>query len=259
MTTTQLLQERLELIHESIIGFNQTHQTQLSTRARQIIDGIDEIFKEFQIKVTDDTIKISLETDRSREFSIYRRQNYKIDNTTYEKPELNWYSTTSNRVDDLKVLISLGLISKHFLNETDEYKELIGLMDLKNEMYNRDIKDLRTQQYSIEREIETIKREQTTNKIKNLFDLGKIEFDKATRFDYGPKRYDWIQSNKFRWDVNEGNKTCNLYYHVEVSSDYDSELGDYKTKQIVEKKLDKRIKMQDLKNEIVRWIYLKEE
>jgi len=231
--------------HEAI------RRTYLVNKATDIISNIDELLKEFTITVSDSNIEFKFTIDSWYDFRIERSYNYKIDKPEYSKATLSTSSVSNADENGLKKLICLGILSRHCLNNTNEWNELVSLMDESNEMYKTNIGPLYKQIYQIESELRKIENEKKANAFENAFKLGTFKLNKEVNYYYGSGKWDRIYSNEFFWEANESGKTYTISYSDKVRTNphYDSEGNGLEgIFEIRKRTIDKRIKKADIES-----------
>lgn len=231
---------------------NQIHQakeqleTQLNTKATNIVSSIDELFKEFTVTVSERTIEFRFTVYSWYDFRIERTSNYKIDKPEYSKATLSTSSVSNADENGLKKLICLGMLSRHCLYNTNEWVELTSLMDESYKTYKANISPLHTQLYQIDSELRKIEDEEKTNAFENIFKLGTFKLNKEVAYYYGNGKWDRVYSNEFFWEANESGKTYTISYidTRRTNPHYDSEGNDIegifeKTKRTISKRIKK--------------------
>jgi hypothetical protein len=236
---------------KQITQANEQLETQLNTKATNIVSSIDELFKEFTITISERTIEFRFTVDSWYDFRIERTFNYKIDKPEYGKATLSTSSVTNADENGLKKLICLGILSKHCLNNTNEWVELTSLMNESDKMHKANISSLYTQMYQIDSELRKIENEEKANAFENIFKLGTFKLNKEVNYYYGSGKWDRIYSNEFFWEANESGKTYTLSYidTRRTNPHYDSEGNSIegifeKTK----RSINKRIKKADIES-----------
>jgi hypothetical protein len=230
---------------------NEQLKTQLNTKATNIVSSIDELFKEFTITVSERTIEFRFTVDSWYDFRIERSENYKTNGYEYGVATLSTSSVSNANENGLKKLVCLGILSKHCLNNTNEWVELTSLMNESNEVYKANISSLYTQLHKIDSELRKIEDEEKTNAFENIFKLGTFKLKKEVSYYYGGGKWDQIRSDEFFWEANESGKTYTISYidTRRTNPHYDSEGNSIegifeKTK----RSINKRIKKADIES-----------
>jgi hypothetical protein len=194
-----------QISHQEVL-----RRTHLVNKANDIAFSIDDLFKEYTIQVTDRNIEFKLTEDSWYDFQIVRDYSYTTD--TYCKATMSTSSLSNADGKGLKKLVCLGILAKHCLNGTNEWNELISLMDETNEIYKANIKSLWKQMDQIGEQLRKIKNEEQSNEFQNALNKNTFKLNKSVYFHYGNGRWDRICSDEFFWEANESGKTYTLSY-----------------------------------------------
>ena len=213
---TNIIKETLEKtfneLNEQIQHHEALRRAHLTNKANHIVTNIDDLFKEFYIQVSDTNIEFKFTEDSWYDFRIERRQSYKVDGYEYGKASIGSSSSSGNDDKSLKRYVCLGQLARHCLYNTNEWNELISLMDESNELYKANIGSLYKQIYQIEAELSKIKREEQKQEFSNIFNKNTFVLNKPTYFYYGSGKWDRVSSDEWLWEENKGGKTYNVSY-----------------------------------------------
>lgn len=247
----ETLEKTFNELNEQIQHHEALRRTHLTDKATQITTNIHDLFKEYTVQVTDTEISFKLTEDSWYDFRIERRQNYKVDGHKYGEATISTSSVSNADGKGLKKLVCLGILAKHSLYETNEWNELVSLMDESNEMYIANIGPLYKQIYQIEGELRKIKQEEQTIAFQNVFSKNTFKLNNTIYFNYGPGRYDRVGSNEWFWEENNGGKTYTVSYNDKVRTNphYDSEGNSLEgIFEIRKRSINKRIKKVDIES-----------
>lgn len=240
----ETLQKTLAEIGDQISHHEVLRKTHLTNKANQIAVSIDDLFKEFTIQVSDIDISFKLTEDSWHDFRIQRSTTYSENEQKYiyTKPTLATSSSSSGDEKSMKRLICLGKLAEHCLNQTNEWNELIKLMDESKAQYKANIDPLYKQFYQIERELNAINQEEQNKAFINIFSKGTF---KLTKPEY------YFKSDEFFWTANESGKTYTVSYIDERRTNpyYDENGNELEPIfERVKRTIDKRIKKADVES-----------
>jgi hypothetical protein len=247
----ETLEKTFEELNEQIHEHEASRRTHLVNKVNNVITSIDDLFKEFTIQVTDTDINFKLTEDSWYDFRVERRQNYKADGCEYGKAYISASSSSNDNDKALKRYICLGQLARHCLYNTNEWNELVSLMDESYEIYKTNIGPLYKQIYQIEDQLRKIKHEEQSIEFQNVFNKNTFKLNNIIYFNYGPSRYDRVDSNEWFWEENNGGKTYTVSYNDKVRTNphYDSEGNSLEGIFGVRKRsIDKRIKKADIES-----------
>ena len=252
---TNIIKETLEKtfneLNEQIQHHEALRRAHLTNKANHIVLSIDDLFKEFNIQVTDRTIEFTYTEDRWYDFRIERKQTYKSDGYEYGKASVSTSSVSDADNKNLMKLICLGKLAKHCFINTNEWNELVSLMDKSNEIYKANIGPLYKQIYQIEDQLRKIKYEEQNTEFQNVFNKNTFKLNKLVGFYYGNGKLDRVGSNEWFWEENNGGKTYTVSYNDKVRTNphYDSEGNSLEgIFEIRKRSIDKRIKKADIES-----------
>jgi hypothetical protein len=208
----ETLEKTFNELNEQIRNQEEIRRTHLVNKVNYIAVNIDDLFKEFTVQVSDTNIIFKFTGDSWYGFRIERSQNYKADGYEYGPATISTSSVSDADGKNLLKLICLGKLAKHCLHNTNEWTELISLMDESNEIYKANISPLYKQIYQIEAELGKIKNEEKIKKLNALFSKGTFKLNKIIAFYYGNGKWDNIWSDEFFWEENSGGKTYTVSY-----------------------------------------------
>ena len=208
----ETLEKAKEELRQQIIQKENESNDQLTSEAIAITSNIDKVLSEFNIKVSSTQIEFKLTVDSWYDFRISRGSRYIGNEITYTKATINTSSISDANEQALKKLIVLGTLAKHCLNETDEWKSLVSLMDKNVSFYKENISPLYMKMYKIEDEIRQINKLAVDFHYKNIFDSGKMKLSEKVHLHYGSGKWDRIHSDSFKWTKNDGGKTYTVTY-----------------------------------------------
>jgi hypothetical protein len=247
----ETLEKTFEELNKQIHHQETLRCTHLVDKANQTVYNIDDLFKEYLISVSETNIRFKYTTDTWYDFSIERKTNYTKDGYEYSKATLSTSSVSNADESGLKKLLCLGVLAKHCLNKTNEWNELVSLMDESNEIYKTNISPLYTQIYQIEEQLRKIRNEEQSNEFQNIFNKGTFKLNKKIDFHYGSGKWDRVYSNEWFWEANESGKTYTLSYNDKVRTNphYDSEGNSLEgIFEVRKRSIDKRIKKVDIES-----------
>lgn len=249
-TTIEILENQKNELYKQIHSIKESHQTYLSSKAHSIVDQLDELFKEFIIEI--DSTRISFKTNGFwNDFEINRRSNYSINEEKYTEASLSMSSSSDVDEVGLKRFVCAGVLAKYCLNKTDEWKQLITLMDEHNELHKKDISPLNSQTWDIENSIRKLRDDEYTNKRTKILNAGKLKVQKSIEFYYGNGKWDFVRSNVFEWEQNESGKTYKVFYYDETRTNPHYDEDGNRLEPIMEKRkreVNKRIRVADLQS-----------
>lgn len=208
-TVKEVLENQRKELYQEIESIESKHKETLSQATHDLVDSLDETFKEFTIDISSDSISFNLDGSSWDRFRISRRNNY---NGEYGKAELSMSSIHTEKDSDLKVLICIGKLAEHRMKETPIWKDLNGLMNAKSYFYKEEISEKRKLIWDIENEINKIERQEYEDKINSLFSKNEINLKDTYRFYYGNGKWDYVISANFKWEQNPSGKTYKLSY-----------------------------------------------
>jgi len=208
----ETLEKTFEELNEQIHEHEASRRTHLVNKVNNVITSIDDLFKEFTIQVTDTDINFKLTEDSWYDFRVERRQNYKADGCEYGKAYISASSSSNDNDKALKRYICLGQLARHCLYNTNEWNELVSLMDESYEIYKTNIGPLYKQIYQIEGELRKIKAEEQNKEFNIAFSKDTFKLNKLVAFYYGNGKWDRVHSDEFFWEENSGGKTYTVSY-----------------------------------------------
>ena len=252
---TNIIKETLEKtfneLNEQIQHHEALRRTHLTNKANHIVTNIDDLFKEFYIQVSDTNIEFKFTEDSWYDFRIERRQNYKVDGYEYGKASIGSSSSSGNDDKSLKRYVCLGQLARHCLYNTNEWTELVSLMDESNELYKANMGPLYKQIYQIEAELRKINKEEQNKQFNDVFNKNTFVLSKPVYFYYGSGKWDRVNSDEWFWEENKGGKTYNVSYidGRRTNPWYDAEGKDLEgVYERVKRSIDKRIKKADIES-----------
>jgi hypothetical protein len=211
MTTVQeILKKQFDENCNQIHKFENEHQETLKTMVRNIIEPLHNYFKEVKIEVNLERINLKFPTDNWNGVELSRTRNFV--NNSFNNVLLSINSISNANENELKKIICTAIIAEFCLNKTEEWDKLVSILDYNVELYNKDIKSLRDNNYEISNELDKIKRDESNNNFINIFNKGTMKLTRDIKFHWGNGRYDTILSCEFFWEENKGGKTYNLSY-----------------------------------------------
>ncbi len=247
----ETLEKTFEELNKQIHEHEASRRTHLVNKANDIAFSIHGLFKEYTIQVSDTDISFKLTEDSWYDFRIERRTNYQTDGIAYGIATISTSSVSNADEKGLKKLVCLGILAQYSLYETNEWNELVSLMDESNEIYKANIGPLYKQIYQIEDQLRKIKHEEQNTEFQNVFNKNTFKLNNTIYFSYGPGRYDRVGSNEWFWEENNGGKTYTVSYNDKVRTNphYDSE-GNFLEGifEIRKRSIDKRIKKADIES-----------
>ena len=252
---TNIIKETLEKtfneLNEQIQHHEALRRAHLTNKANHIAVNIDDLFKEFTIQVSDTNINFSYTEDSWYDFRIERRQNYKVDGYEYGPATVSTSSVSNADGKSLMKLICLGKLAKHCFINTNEWIELVSLMDESNELYKANMGPIYKQIYQIEAELRKINKEEQNKQFNDVFNKNTFVLSKPVYFYYGNGKWDRVNSDEWFWEENKGGKTYNVSY-IDVRRTnpwYDAEGKDLEgVYERVKRSIDKRIKKADIES-----------
>jgi hypothetical protein len=252
---TNIIKETLEKtfneLNEQIQHHEALRRIHLTNKANHIVTNIDDLFKEFTIQVSDTNINFSYTEDSWYDFRIERRQNYKVDGYEYGPATVSTSSVSNADGKSLMKLICLGKLAKHCFINTNEWTELVSLMDESNEIYKANIGPIYKQIYQIEAELRKINKEEQNKQFNDVFNKNTFVLSKPVYFYYGNGKWDRVNSDEWFWEENKGGKTYNVSY-IDVRRTnpwYDAEGKDLEgVYERIKRSIDKRIKKADIES-----------
>lgn len=214
----EALQKQLNELQKEVAQIEQKHDEILSNSTHELVDKLDESFKDFNIKVSSTEIIFNLAGSHWSKFRVTRQENYssKEKEYKYAPAELSMNSMSTDKDSDLKVLICIGKLAEQKLNSTAIWNDLRVMMDSRSLMYKEDISEKRSMIWKLEDEIRKIENEERENSFKKVFDKGNFKLSKETVFYYGAGKWDRVYSKEFIWEKNEGKKTYSVWYTREM-------------------------------------------
>ena len=252
---TNIIKETLEKtfneLNEQIQHHEALRRAHLTDKANQITVNIDDLFKEFTVQVSDTNIIFTYTEDRWYDFRIERRQKYKADGYEYGPATVSTSSVGDADGKNLLKLICLGKLAKHCLYNTNEWNELISLMDKSNEIYKANIGSLYKQIYQIEDQLRKIAAEERNTEFNKVFNKNTFKLNKQISYYYGNGKWDRVYSNEFFWEANGSGKTYTVSYTEERRTNprFDENGNDLKAiTEIIKRTIDKRIKKADIES-----------
>jgi hypothetical protein len=252
---TNIIKETLEKtfneLNEQIQHHEALRRAHLTNKANHIAVNIDDLFKEFTIQVSDTNINFSYTEDSWYDFRIERRQNYKVDGYEYGPATVSTSSVSNADGKSLMKLICLGKLAKHCFINTNEWIELVSLMDESNELYKANMGPIYKQIYQIEAELRKINKEEQNKQFNDVFNKNTFVLSKPVYFYYGNGNWDRVNSDEWFWEENKGGKTYNVYYMDVRRTNpwYDAEGKDLEgVYERVKRSIDKRIKKADIES-----------
>lgn len=213
----EALQKQLNELQKEVAQIEQKHDELLSNSTHELVDRLDESFKEFKIDVTTTDITFRLDSGWDK-FRVTRRENYssKEKEYKYAPAELSMSSMSTDKDSDLKILICIGKLAEQKLNSTAIWNDLRVMMDSRSLMYKEDISEKRNMCWKLEAEIKRIENEEREDNFKRIFDKGTFKLENETVFYYGAGKWDRVFSKEFIWQKNEGKKTYSVWYMREI-------------------------------------------
>ena len=199
----------------------------LQTKAKDILYSIDPLFEAYRVEVGDEKIHITSKEGRCKYFEVRRVRIWGLD-VKFDEPKIN--SGYSNQ-DDPQFLILLGKVAYCQLYDITKWNELCSLMDECFDMSRSEkIKKYNETIHTLNKHIEDIKTQKFENKLKRVMEVGEFKLNKRIKYRYGNGRWDFVNSDWFKWDLTSGKKTYVVTYKVD---------GDFF-------RIHKRIKVKDL-------------
>lgn len=263
---TNIIKETLEKTFNELNEQIQHHETlrraHLTDKANHIATSIDDLFKEFTIQVSDTNISFTYTEDRWYDFRIERRQNYKSDGYEYGKASISSSSSSNDGDKSLKRYICLGKLAKHCFINTNEWNELVSLMDKSNEIYKANIGPLYKQIYQIEDQLRKIAAEESSIEFNKVFNKNTFKLSKQISYYYGNGKWDRVYSNEFFWEANGSGKTYTVSYTEERRTNprFDENGNDLEAIiEIIKRTIDKRIKKADIESFVRQYMNLIEQ
>lgn len=263
---TNIIKETLEKtfneLNEQIQHHEALRRAHLTNKANHIVLSIDDLFKEFNIQVTDRTIEFTYTEDRWYDFRIERKQTYKSDGYEYGKASVSTSSVSDADNKNLMKLICLGKLAKHCFINTNEWNELVSLMDKSNEIYKANIGPLYKQIYQIEDQLRKIAAEESNVEFNKVFSKGTFKLNRPISYYYGNGKWDRVFSNEFFWSANESGKTYTVSYTDErrTNPHFDENGNNLEAiTELVKRTIDKRIKKADIESFVRQSIKLIEQ
>ena len=252
---TNIIKETLEKtfneLNEQIQHHEALRRTHLTNKANHIVTNIDDLFKEFYIQVSDTNIEFKFTEDSWYDFRIERRQNYKVDGYEYGKASIGSSSSSGNDDKSLKRYVCLGQLARHCLYNTNEWTELVSLMDKSNEIYKANIGPLYKQVYQIEDQLRKIAAEESSIEFNKVFNKNTFKLNRPISYYYGNGKWDRIYSNEFFWEANGSGKTYTVSYTDERRTNprFDENGNELEAiTEIIKRTIDKRIKKADIES-----------
>ncbi len=245
----ETLEKTLNELYTQIESKEKEHDKILTSTVHSIVDPIDELFKEFNIRVSSTEITFNhKERNEWYGFRIQRRSNYGSE-PTYTKATIASSSYSELDENGLKMVVCTGLLARHCLYETDQWKDLVNVMNSRDHLYKTEIKELTSQTYNIRSEIDKIEREEQNKEFNDLFNKNTFRLNKRVDFYYGVGRWARIYSDEFFWEENKGGKTYTVYYIDERRTNPHYDENGHPIEPIIERvkrSIDKRVKRADV-------------
>jgi hypothetical protein len=135
------------------------------------------------------------------------------------------------------------------LYETDQWKDLVNVMNSRDHLYKTEIKELSSQTYNIRTEINRIEREEQNKEFNDLFNKNTLKLNKQVSFYYGAGKWERIYSDEFFWEENKGGKTYTVHFMDERRTNPHYDENGNSIKPIMERVkcvIDKRVKRADV-------------
>jgi hypothetical protein len=236
-----------EEIGKKIAEHKTLNQGYLENKAKCILVPISNLFDEYSIFISDNRINFTYIKDSWYSFQIERT--YDWEGKKYEDAYVSSSSSSSNTEQSLKRYICLGELANQKLNKTNEWYELVSLMDEYNKLDEDSVKPLRNQLYDIENAISEINKNKKIKNIQNILNKEIVKFKESVSFWFGNGKWDRVHSDTFSWKENKGGKTYNVFYteQIRINSIFDQDgnrlEGIYENKTY---ELPKRIKKDNL-------------
>lgn len=246
------LEKQLNELRQEISQLEKQHDEILTKSTHDLVDKLDESFKEFDINVTTTNITFNLGGGWDK-FRITRRENYSAKDNEYKylKPELHMSSMSTDCESDLKILICVGKLAEQKLNHTDIWKDLTTMMDSRKVLYKDDISEKYDQTWKLENEIRLLERREQDNTFQKIFNQGTFKLNKNTNYYYGNGKWDSVYSDEFVWEQNGEGKTYTVYYYDSYRTNpYYDENGNV-LEPIIERRkrsINKRIRKNDIES-----------
>lgn len=247
----EALEKTLNDLNEKVHHHEELRHTYLTNKANDITTKMHVSFENFIVKVLDTEIEFRLNNHSWYDFRISRRIIYRSDNCEYGEPTIGTSSINDSDERSLNKLICLGTLAQHCLYKTDEWKELVSLMDETNRIYKENLGPLYKQVYQIQDELRKIENKERSEAFNSLFSKNEMKLNKRVYFYYGSGRYDSVISDVFFWEENKGGKTYTVSYMEERRTNpYYDENGNQaepifeSTKRVI----NKRIRKSDLES-----------
>jgi len=214
----EALQKQLDELVNELTQIEKKHDELLSNSTHELVDKLDESFKEFNINVSSTDITFNLAGSHWDKFRVTRRENYsaKEKEYRYTQAELSVSSLSTSKESDLKMLICVGKLAEQKLNNTAIWNDLRVMMDSRDLMYKEDISEKRSMCWKLEAEIKKIENEEREDNFKRIFDKGTFKLENETVFYYGSGKWNRVFSKEFFWQKNEGKKTYTVWYMREM-------------------------------------------
>ena len=210
-TTIETLEKALNELYNQIDAKNQEHKQILTDNIHILLDPINDLFKEFNIGVSSNTISFK-HNEGWYNFDIYRSVSYRTDGESYGKPTLRYSSYSELDEIGMKMTICLGILAQHCLTESPLWIDLMNNMNYCNYLYKTEVKELSSQAYKLSNDISKLKEESMNQKFQIVFNKGTFKLNKEIYFHYGISRWDKVYSDEFFWEENKGGKTYNISY-----------------------------------------------
>lgn len=211
MSKEILEKQRLELWGK-IEEFQKQHNDIVQKMYKDISLNFSE---QFTVTITEDRINFNLTGDSWYDFEIRRKMNWGslgVGKARFGEAKLNTSSISDADNKSLKKLVLMGEIARANILDTQQWADLVGLMDKYWELKERDINPIRENIYKIEDAIKILNKNETENKLKTIFNKGSLLLTKQVCYTYGNGRHDHIYSDEFIWTMNPSGKTFELYY-----------------------------------------------
>lgn len=211
MSKEILEKQRLELWGK-IEEFQNQHNDILQKMYKDISLNFSE---QFTVTITEDRINFELTGHNWYDFNIQRQVNWGSlgeGKVRFGEATINCSSTSNADDKNLKKFVLMGEIARACMLDTQQWADLVGLMDKCWELKERDIKPIRDQIYDIENTQKILQQNEDIARFTKVFETGHIKLKERTKKHYGNGKHDYVVSDEFFWKVNPSGKTYQIQY-----------------------------------------------
>jgi hypothetical protein len=227
MTPTDILKKQLKEIQDKRFELKDQFKTNRSNQCIEVLKMLG--FNPTQVNIDSDSIRVHIpEVSHWDALVIRRPRTYQLDEgPKFGEPTLEYRGGGEiSKESDLKYISAVGKLAEHYLNKTETWNGLVGLMSDVEGFYNsEEYVVLSKQDITLEKTIRELETKEKEDTFSNVFKTGHFKLKKSISFYYGSGKYDRVNSDEWIWEENKGGKTYTMFYYENCRTNpyYDAE------------------------------------